>query len=110
MSGFYIVEDELYFTDESGNLNDIDEQDIAKAFGNSLFELRKYLKLTLVELGKKLDMPNQTLSAYENGTRIPSIIQALKITAYFHIPLETFILCGLEDTQIDIIDYYEAKR
>ena len=110
MSSFFILDNQLHYSDEIGNLNDIQEEDIAKAFGHSLFELRKFCKLSLIQLGKQLNMPNQTLSADENGIRIPSIIQALKITAFFEIPLETFILCGLKATPMDIIEYYEAKQ
>ena len=74
---------------------EFDESELYKAFGYTLKKLREHKKLSLKALGEKIDMPPQTINRYENGTNIPTIIQALKIADFFNLSIELFILMGL---------------
>lgn len=88
------------------------EEDIKTAFMKSLKEIREYANLSLKELSLKTQIPIATLSAYENGTRTPSFIFAIKICAFFGSTLESFILNGLnESTEYgDIFTHYDYSR
>ena len=92
---------------EKGNLS---EAELFYAFAESLAELRKYCGLSLMTLSEKVEIPNQTLSSYENKTRTPSVIQAIKISAYFGLTIEEFILCGLNQCSFDITELYEQRK
>ena len=74
---------------------DYNDEDIAKAFGMSLRRLRKYKGLTLMELSKAVEVPNPTLSRYESGYNLPSILIGLKIADYFGVGIESMIAAGL---------------
>ena len=86
------------------------DEEILSAFCESFKELRKYCNLSLIKLSENVGIPNQTLSSYENKTRTPSILQAVKITAYFGLTVEEFILCGLEKIPYDITELYEKRK
>lgn len=60
---------------------------------NRLKELRQKNNLTLKELGKKIDIPNNSLSQYENGKRQPKIETWQKLADYFNV--STSYLMGL---------------
>lgn len=74
---------------------EFDEMDIAKAFGFAVKSIRKYKNITLVQMEKDLEIPNPTLSRYENGLNIPSMTQAIKISDYFDIGVNLMIIFGL---------------
>ena len=95
---------------ETNEKEQFSDEQLFSAFCDSFKELRKYCNLSLIKLGEKIDIPNQTLSTYENKTRTPSILQAIKITAYFGLTVEEFILCGLEKLPYDIIELYERRN
>ena len=40
-------------------------------------------------------MQNSTLNRYENGLRVPSIAQAIKIADYFGVNIEMMVMMGL---------------
>lgn len=52
---------------------------------NRLKELRQQNNLTLKELGKKVDIPNNSLSQYENGKRQPKIKIWQKLASFFNV-------------------------
>lgn len=85
------------------------DKKISCAFGKSLKELREYKGVTQIELAELLDIPFQTLSTYERGRNNPSMTQALKIARYFHLTIEDFVDCGLEEysENTDIIARYK---
>lgn len=74
---------------------EFDEMDIARAFGYAVKTIRKYKKITLMQMEKELDIPNPTLSRYENGLNIPSMTQAIKIADYFDVGINLMVLFGL---------------
>ncbi len=88
---------------------EFDEIEIGKAFGITLKELRKHKNLSLKSLGNNVDIIDSTINRYENGINIPTITQAIKIAEFFEIPIEVFILLGLDHLQnnIDIPKSYE---
>ena len=71
------------------------DDDIKKAFGKSLKELRSHLDITQILLEEATDIPRQSLSVYERGEILPTISQAYKITCYFRLTIEDFIIYGL---------------
>lgn len=63
---------------------------------NRIEQLRKKNKLTLIELGQKVDLPKGTLSRYENGMREPkpSIWEALANFFNVSVPyLKGYMVC-----------------
>jgi len=55
---------------------------------NKLRLLRNIHELTQEQLGNALGVTRHTIMAIENGRYEPSIALALKIAAYFKLPLE----------------------
>lgn len=92
------------------SIYDLDDNETQAAFAESLKELRNYCDLSISKLSKILNIPNQTLSSYKNKLRTPSITQAIKITAYFGLTVEEFILCGFDKLPQDIAELYEARK
>ena len=58
---------------------------------NKLKELRKQKGLTLVELGKEVNLANNTLSQYERGIREPNISMLIKLADYFNVTVDYLI-------------------
>lgn len=110
MTKFLLLDNRLAYADEHITEKNLDEKQAFCLFAENLRELRTHCNLSLVRLAEELDIPNQTLSSYENKTHIPSLIQALKISAYFGLTVEEFILCGLDDYPYDITELYEARK
>lgn len=88
----------------------IDERKAFSIFADSLRELREYCGLSLIALSGELEIPNQTLSSYENKTHIPSILQAIKIASYFHMTVEEMIACGFDEYPYDVTELYESRK
>ena len=72
------------------------DDEIKKAFGKSLKDLRSHLDITQILLEEATDIPRQSLSVYERGEILPTISQAYKITQYFKLSIEDFIAYGLD--------------
>ena len=109
MKGFYAFENLIYHADQS-ETETFDEIEMRDAFANSLKKIREYCRLTMIKLAEEIDIPQPTICCYETKTRTPSILQAIKITAYFGLTVEEFILCGLEKLPYDIIELYERRN
>ena len=75
---------------------------------NRIKELRKKHGLTLKELGHALDMPNNTISQYENGKRNPKIEVWQKIAGYFDVSVP--YLQGKNVIRVVQWNCYECKR
>lgn len=58
---------------------------------NRLKELRKQKGLTLVELGKEVNLANNTLNRYERGIREPNISMLIKLADYFNVSVDYLI-------------------
>ena len=72
------------------------DEDLKTAFGNSLKELREYVGITQVELAKVTNVPRQSVSVYERGETVPTITQAYRISKFFRLSIDDFIIYGLE--------------
>ena len=88
----------------------IDEKQALSIFADNLRELRTYCGLSLITLSEFVDIPNQTISSYENKTHTPSFMTAVKLAAYFNLTVEEFILCGLDSYPYDICELYERRK
>lgn len=71
------------------------ENEIGEAFGIALKALRTHKGYSIDKLAKLIDMQNSTLNRYENGLRVPSIAQAIKIADYFGVNIEMMVMMGL---------------
>ena len=110
MMNFFLLGDRFGLTNEPNKENAINEKELLSIFAENMYELRAYCKLSLMELGKELDIPNQTLSTYENKVHVPSMLQAMKIASYFGLTIEEFIACGFDEYPYDITELYERKK
>lgn len=110
MGRFFYTNNRLVYTDEQLAEKTLDEKQLFSLFADNLRELREYCKLSLVQLSALVDIPNQTLSSYENKTHVPSMMQAVKIAAFFRLTVEEFIVCGLDEYPFDITELYERKK
>ena len=88
----------------------VNEQELMQAFANSLKALRQVCNLSITGLGEKLDISQQTLSTYENCTRVPSLLQAMYIAAYFGFTVEDMILSGLDMRTLSVEEEYEKTH
>lgn len=71
---------------------------------NRLKELRKQKGLTLVELGKEVNLANNTLSQYERGIREPNISMLIKLADFFNVSVN--YLVGREPKSKTIKSYH----
>lgn len=63
---------------------------------NRIKELRKMKKITITELSESLDIPQSTLTNYENGKRTPrDQVTWKKLADYFDVPIA--YIMGLSD-------------
>lgn len=87
---------------------ELDETQIAQCFSIALKELRRYKKISLQALADIVEIPNPSISRYENGLVVPTIPQAIKLTAFFELPIELFICLGLVGVEGgNLIDIYK---
>lgn len=64
-------------------------------FGTKLRYLRKQLNITQQELGKKINIPQSTISDWENNKYLPDIDKAIKIAAGLDIPITKLLTFGM---------------
>lgn len=90
---------------------ELDETEICQSFALALKGLRAITKESLNTLSKKIDIPNPSISRYENGLVVPTVPQIVKIVAHFKIPFEMFVFLGVAKLQgQDIEAWYRACR
>ena len=80
-----------------------------KKIGEKIRYLRTENKINQKELIQILGISHASLSAYENGNKLPSLDVLIKITQYFNVSLDW--LCGLEKqtpfcTGADFINFF----
>lgn len=73
---------------------------------NRIKELRKQKGLTLVELGKEVNLANNTLSQYERGVREPNISMLIKLADYFNVSIDYLIGREPKSKTIKSYQYY----
>ena len=109
MIRFFYADGKLQYTQEDRK-GAIEEKQAFSIFADNLRELRSHCRLSLMELASELEIPNQTLSSYENKTHVPSMIQAIKIATYFHLTVEEMIACGFDEYPHDVTELYEMRK
>lgn len=75
---------------------------------NRLKELRKNKGITQKQMSKDLDIPQNTLSNYENGNRNPTVVTWNALADYFGVPVA--YLQGYSDyKELDLVDPEKHK-
>ena len=59
--------------------------------GQAIKEQRMLQGLTQVELAQKTGIPQSTISAWERGTNIPSILDCIKLADFYGISLDELV-------------------
>lgn len=54
-------------------------------FGEVIYDLRKSMNLSQVDVAKKLGVSKQTISNWENNNILPSIEMLIKISVFFSV-------------------------
>ncbi|MBQ8451645.1 MAG: helix-turn-helix transcriptional regulator [Clostridia bacterium] len=67
------------------------EQNVNKVISQNLIKLRKSSKLTQLELAKKFNFSDKTISKWESGESLPSIDVLVKICDFYGITLNDLI-------------------
>lgn len=110
---YYVYEDKVILCaqDKVDPNNGIafDEEEIMQAFADTLREIRTEANLSITETAKAIGIPQQTLSSYELKTRIPSLLQAIRICAFFECSIEDFISYGLGIGAYEIVEKFRQK-
>ena len=71
-------------------------------FGENLYNLRKYSKLSQEKLAEKMDVSRQSISKWENGESYPEMEKMLKLCSIFHCKLNDLVHENMSD--IDSLD------
>jgi len=87
-------------------VGDISDGTMRMAFGRSLKRLREYTNTTQKALSIATNVPTQSISVYERGESAPTITQAIRITNYFRLTIDDFILFGLDINGIEVDDEF----
>ena len=69
---------------------------MAEYIKNSVSKLRSEKRITQEELAIKLKVSRQTVIALEKGNYTPSILLALRIAAFFKVPVEEIFKISYE--------------
>lgn len=62
-----------------------------QSLGEALREQRELVGLSQSALAKKTGIPQQTISAWENDTNIPSIEMCIKLADFYGISLDELV-------------------
>ena len=99
------------------NFSKLSDENVKKAFGASLKELRTHLGITQVLLEDATNIPRQSLSVYERGEIMPTMSQAYKIAQFFRLTIDDFIIYGLNEQKAilkenfrDITEKYDVNE
>ena len=71
-------------------------------FGENLYNLRKYSKLSQEKLAEKMNVSRQSISKWENGESYPEMEKMLKLCSIFHCKLNDLVHESMSD--IDSLD------
>lgn len=82
------------------DLIEISDKQVKEAFGESLKKLREHTNTTQKTLSEKTGIPTQSISVYERGESAPTITQALRITRFFQLSIDDFIIYGIGAQEI----------
>ena len=74
--------------------------DISNTNKNRIRELRKEKDITQVRLSIELDVTQETISAYENGRHLPSLLALMKMSVLFNCSMD--YIMGLTDVRLNV--------
>ncbi len=74
---------------------EVSDEQVKKAFGESLKKLREHTNTTQKALSQKTGVPTQSISVYERGESAPTITQAMRIAQFFQLSIDDFIIYGI---------------
>ena len=89
-------------------VGDISDGTMRMAFGRRLKRLREHTNTTQNDLAIATGVPRQSISVYERGETAPTVTQAIRITNYFKLTIDDFILFGLDINGIDVDDDFKS--
>lgn len=83
-------------------------------FSHRLRELREDLGLTQKQLAEMLNLTQSTIAYYENGRKMPTLENAVRITKIFNTSLDYLVGVtdrhqALENIKEDRVSYYDNK-
>lgn len=107
MKMFMVERGKIVIADNDRHLPVYGGQELVRAFAESMKGLRKVSNLSMTALGKEIGVSQQTLLTYENCKRVPSLLQALTIAAFFGFTVEDMILSGLDMREVRVEDEFE---
>jgi len=61
---------------------------LKETIANEVYTLRLERNVTQEDLADKVGVTRQTIIAIEKGNYVPSVLLALKLAKFFHLPLE----------------------
>jgi transcriptional regulator with XRE-family HTH domain len=81
---------------------------ITMEFGKILKQLRTERNLSLGDIELKVEISKSLLSKYESGSTIPTLTNAMKLSAFFGVSLD--YISGLSETRADTLpkEYVEV--
>lgn len=85
------------------------DQDLRKAFGKRLKELRKQKGWTQKELANQLDIRYSHLNKYENGMHVPPLEKLIQLADIFDVSLD-YLVMGLPMEESPIRNEVLYKR
>lgn len=74
---------------------EITDEHAIEAMARGLKAVRKWRGYTLKQVEQQTEIPNPTISRYENGENVPSVIQTMKLCTLYEIDIEDIFMCGL---------------
>ncbi len=81
---------------------------IKTCFGRSIYKLRKELGLTQKALGEKLETTKQNINNWEKCISTPSADTLVKISEFFHVPIDFLLGQGIFENWEQIEENKEA--
>lgn len=80
----------------------VEEEEATKAISKGLRTIRKWREYTLKETEAATNIPHPTISRYETGENVPSIIQMFKLCTFYKIDINSILVVGLmNETQTE---------
>lgn len=74
-----------------------------KKFGRYIYDLRMEMKMTQIQLGKKVNVSRQTISKYELGQSFPDIQILIMLAEIFGKTVDNLVSCGNNEYDISSI-------
>lgn len=84
------------YEDIEGTLTITEEQAI-EGIAKGLKRTRKWRGKTLKETEAATGIPHPTISRYENGENIPSIVQMFKLCTFYKLGIRQILMVGVTD-------------